>query len=75
VKAGASFPNKLLNDDFEKNPWKVAGGLSFYPSGTRSWRLNLHVMRVENSPAFSQFGFYINGQHGTTISLGTHILL
>ncbi|MGH7492265.1 MAG: hypothetical protein ACREOO_07710 [bacterium] len=67
--------NSIVNDDFGIKPWEVAGGLSFYPSGMRSWRLNLHVIRVEKSPAFSQFGFYINGQHGTTISAGTDILL
>jgi hypothetical protein len=46
-----------------------------YPSGTRSWRLNLHLIRIERSPAASNFGFYTAGQSGTTISLGTDILL
>jgi len=74
-KLGVYGTTSIVKDDFKKNPWEVAGGLSYYPSGTRSWRLNLHVIRVEKSPAFSQFGFYINGQSGTTISLGTDILL
>jgi hypothetical protein len=46
-----------------------------YPSGTRSWRLNLHLIRVERSPSASSFGFYVAGQSGTTVSVGTDILL
>ena len=64
-----------LFDDFDRNPWEVSGGASFYPSRTRSWRLNLHLIRVEKSPAASNFGFYTSGQSGTTISIGTDILL
>jgi hypothetical protein len=62
-------------DQFERNPWEVAGGLSFFPSGTRSWRINLHIIRVERSPAGSTFGYYIAGQSGTTISIATDIML
>ena len=62
-------------DDFERNPWEVSGGANFYPTGSRSWRLNLHVIRIEKSPAASNFGYYTAGQSGTTISLGTDILL
>jgi hypothetical protein len=62
-------------DDFDRNPWEVSGGASFYPSRSRSWRLNLHLIRVEKSPAASNFGFYTSGQSGTTISIGTDILL
>jgi hypothetical protein len=62
-------------DDFERNPWELSGGASLYPSGTRSWRVNLHVIRIEKSPAASNFGFYTSGQSGTTISIGTDILL
>jgi len=51
------------------------GGTSFYPTGTRSWRLNLHLIHVKRSPAASNFGFYTAGQSGTTISIGTDILL
>jgi hypothetical protein len=65
----------IIYDDFERQPWEVAGGLNYYPTGTRTWRLNLHVIRIEKSPASSIFGFYINGQHGTTVSVGTDILL
>jgi len=30
---------------------------------------------VEKSPAASNFGFYTSGQSGTTISVGTDIML
>ena len=62
-------------DDFNRRPWEVAGGADFYPSGTRSWRLNLHIIRIDKSPASSSFGYYTSGQSGTTVSLGTDILL
>lgn len=62
-------------DDFERRPWEVSGGVSLYPSRSRSWRLNLHLIKIEKSPAASNFGFYTSGQSGTTISIGTDILL
>jgi hypothetical protein len=62
-------------DDFKRHPWELAGGASFYPYGSRVWRLNLHVIRIEKSPTGSSFGFYTAGQSGTTLSLGTDILL
>ena len=64
-----------LFDQFERDPWEISGGASFYPSRTRSWRVNLHLIKVEKSPAASNFGFYTSGQSGTTISIGTDILL
>lgn len=62
-------------DQFDRKPWEIAGGASFYPYGNRAWRLNLHIIRVEQSPASSSLGYYTAGQSGTTISLGTDILL
>jgi hypothetical protein len=62
-------------DEFDRNPYEISGGTSFYPTGTRSWRLNLHLIHVKRSPAASNFGFYTSGQSGTTISIGTDILL
>jgi len=61
-------------DEFKRNPWEVSGGVSVYPTGTRSWRLNLHVIRIEKSPTGSNFGYYTAGQSGTTISVGTDII-
>ncbi|HEX9167292.1 MAG TPA: hypothetical protein VF862_15360 [Gemmatimonadales bacterium] len=83
VQAGYMIVPKLVNlygtaggvwDDFERNPWELSGGVSVYPTGTRSWRLNLHVIRVERSPTGSNFGYYTAGQSGTTVSLGTDII-
>jgi hypothetical protein len=64
-----------LFDEFERNPWEVGGGTSFYPYGNRSLRLNLHVLHIDKSPAGSNFGYYTSGQTGTTFSLGVDILL
>ena len=63
-----------INDQFRRFPWEAGGGLNFYPSGTRSWRLNLHLMHVDRCPASSFFGYYLAGQTGTTLSLGTDVL-
>lgn len=62
-------------DQFRRRPWEAGGGLSFYPSHTRSWRLNAHIMHVDRSPASSFFGYYLSGLTGTIFSLGTDILL
>lgn len=61
-------------DDFERHPWELAGGASLFPFESYVWRLNLHVIRVEKSPASSNFGYYTAGQSGFTISLATDIL-
>jgi len=74
-RVGAYFTYGYLWDDFKRRPWEVSGGISVYPTGTRSWRLNLHIIRIERSPAASNFGFYTAGQSGTTISVGTDILM
>jgi hypothetical protein len=64
-----------IDDEFGMKPWELSGGLSFYPYGSRSWRINLHVIRVENSSANSTFGYYTGGQDGTTLSLATDVLI
>ena len=74
-KLGLYAVTSIIFDDFERHPWEVAGGASFYPYGSRSLRLNLHVIRIEKSPAGSNFGYYSAGQSGTTLSIGTDILL
>ncbi|MFI5236546.1 MAG: hypothetical protein ACHQLA_01255 [Ignavibacteriales bacterium] len=63
-----------IYDDFRRNPWDIVAGLNWYPSGSRSLRLNLHTIYVDKSPASSSFGFYINGQTGPTISTGVDFL-
>jgi hypothetical protein len=62
-------------DDFERHPWEAGGGINLYPIKTRSWRLNLQVMKVYKSSAGGTFGLYGAGQTGTTITFGTDILL
>jgi hypothetical protein len=62
-------------DDFDRRPWELSWGVNVYPSGTRSWRLNLHFIRIERSPTSSFFGYYTSGQSGTTISFGTDFIL
>ena len=74
-KLGLYVATGNIYDEFERDPWEVAGGASLYPFGNRSWRLNFHAIRVEKSPANSTFGFYTAGQSGWTYSLGTDILL
>ena len=61
-------------DQFKRYPYEISPGLSFYPMGTRSWRLNLHTINVHKSPTGSSFGYYAAGQDGWTYSLGTDIL-
>lgn len=73
-RLGADVFGGYIWDQFRRFPWEAGGGLNFYPSGTRSWRLNLHVMHVNKSAASSFFGYYLAGQTGTTLSLGTDVL-
>ena len=74
-KLGVYVAGGYVWDEFERNPWETAGGASFYPLGNRTWRINMHIIRVEKSPASSNFGYYTAGQSGTTISIATDILL
>jgi hypothetical protein len=62
-------------DQFERRPWELSGGVSYYPYHSRAWRLNAHYIHVVRSPTGSFFGYYTAGQTGTTISFGTDILL
>lgn len=74
-KLGLYAATSYMFDDFERNPWEAGGGASFYPYGNRAWRINLHIMHIEQSPAGSTFGYYTAGQTGTILSIGTDILL
>ena len=62
-------------DDFKRHPWELGGGANFYPSGTRSWRLNMHMLHIDKSAASSSFGYYQAGQTGTILSFGIDLLL
>jgi hypothetical protein len=74
-KVGVYGVGTYIMDDFERFPWEAGGGVSYYPFGNRSWRLNLHLLHVDKSAAGSNFGYYSAGQTGTILSLGTDILL
>ena len=74
-RVGLYGVTSYIMDDFERFPWEAGGGVSYYPFGSRSWRLNLHLLHVDKSPAGSNFGYYSAGQTGTILSLGTDILL
>lgn len=67
--------NSYFWDEFKRHPWEAGGGVNVYPIKTRSWRLNLQVMRVYKSSAGGTFGLYGAGQTGTTVTFGTDILL
>lgn len=62
-------------DDFKRHPYEVSAGLNFYPLHNRTWRLNAHYINVTKSPASSNFGYYVAGQTGSTLSIGVDILL
>jgi len=72
---GIYATTSYIFDDFKRHPYEVSGGASLYPFGNRSWRVNLHLIYVNKCSASSSFGYYTAGQTGTTISLGTDILL
>jgi hypothetical protein len=67
--------NSYFWDEFKRRPWEAGGGLNFYPIKSRSWRLNAQVMRVYKTAAGGTFGLYTAGQTGTTITIGSDILL
>jgi hypothetical protein len=62
-------------DEFKRTPWEAGGGVNLYPNRTRSWRINAQCMYVYKSAAGGTFGLYNAGQTGSTITIGTDILL
>jgi len=75
AKLGIYAVASYIFDDFHRYPYELGGGASLYPYGNRQWRINLHVVHVDRSPASSNFGYYSGGMTGTIFSLGTDILL
>lgn len=65
----------MLIDEFERNPYEVGGGVNFYPTKTRSWRINAQAMSVNQGAGGGTFGLYSAGQTGMTYTIGTDILL
>lgn len=64
-----------VNDQFERNPYEISGGVNFFPAKVRNLRLNFHVISIHKSPHSSYFGYYTAGQTGTTFSIGVDFLL
>jgi hypothetical protein len=62
-------------DAFKRHPWEAGGGFNYYPKKSRSWRINTQVHYVYKSSAGGTFGLYNAGQTGTTITIGSDILL
>jgi hypothetical protein len=62
-------------DEFKRHPWEAGGGFNLYPAKSRSWRLNAQAAYIYKSSAGGTFGLYVGGQTGTTITIGTDILL
>ena len=58
--------------EFE-NSHEVLGGVNFFPFDTRNLRANLQVIGVDRSSASSLFGYYVGGQKGVTVALGTSV--
>ena len=67
--------NCFFRDSFNRHPYEIGGGANLYLLKSRSWRLNAQVMYVYKTAAGGTFGLYTAGQTGTTITLGTDILL
>ena len=67
--------NSMLVDEFERNPYEIGGGVNLYLTKTRSWRINAQAMHIVKGAAGGTFGLYTAGQTGTTITIGTDILL
>ena len=67
--------NSYFWDQFKRHPYEIGGGVNVYPFNSRSWRLNAQYMRVYKTSAGGTFGLYNAGQTGSTITIGTDILL
>jgi hypothetical protein len=67
--------NSMVVDEFKRNPYEIGGGVNIYPLKTRSWRINLQAMYLYKCGAGGTFGLYSAGQTGTTLTIGTDILL
>jgi len=57
-----------------KSPHEALGGLNWYPTDSRNYRLNLQVISVDRSPVSSTFGFYTGGLKGVSLTLGATAL-
>ncbi len=74
-KLGLYVSGSFIFDQFRRFPWELSGGASYFPLGSRTWRVSLHLIYVDKSPTGSNFGFYTAGQTGATLSIGTDVLI
>lgn len=67
--------HSMLIDEYKRNPYEFGGGLNLYFTQSRSWRINVQATHIEKGASGGTFGLYTAGQTGTTITIGTDILL
>jgi hypothetical protein len=51
----------------------IVGG-NWYPANSRNYRINLHLIGVDESPVSSTFGFYVGKLKGNVVALGATVL-
>lgn len=56
-----------------RNSNEYLGGVNYYPSDTRNFRVNAHIIKVNRSPTGSTFGYYLAGQKGVILSLASSV--
>jgi len=57
-----------------KSPHEYIGGVNWYPTNSRNYRLNIQAINVIRSPVSSTFGFYTGGLKGWSLALGATTL-
>ena len=50
---------------------ELVAGSNYYWFDSRNVRTNIQLMKVDDSPVSSVFGFYVGGQRGHTVSVAT----
>jgi hypothetical protein len=56
-----------------KNNREYLGGVGFYIAQSCNLRIKVLAMNMSHLPVSSTFGYYVGGQKGTTVSIGTSI--
>jgi hypothetical protein len=67
--------NSMLIDEFKRNPREAGVGANIYPQKNRMWRINVQATHVYKSAGGGTFGLYTSGQTGSTLTIGTDIVL
>ena len=53
-----------VHDQFRRYPWEAGGGVAYYPSHTRSWRLDLRAVHIDQCPGQLQLRVLSRRSHG-----------